>query len=223
MSRLLLGLDIGSSFVKAALVDAETGDARRRRRRRPTAKWRSPRRSPAGPSRTRRRGGRNAVAATRDGDRPQRPARVGDLRHRHLLPDARPRRRRPPAAGAAAGDHLVRRPRRRHRRARVRRDRPAVVPRPPAQLPGQLHRLEAPLGEGARAGRLRVGRQGHAARRLHRHEADRPRRDDGVRPVGGDPLGLPRRAGVAGRARRLRAVAVPHPRGRADLRRAGSA
>ena len=141
---------------------------------------------------------------------------------RHFVPDARARRGRPRATGAAAGHHLVRRTGGGDRRARVQRDRAPVVPGPAAELAGELHRLEAPVGERARAGPVRVHRPVHAPRRLHRHAPDGPRHYDGVGAVGGDPLGLPRRGRLRGRACRLRPPALADPRGRADLRRPGS-
>ncbi len=156
------------------------------------------------------------------GDRQERPSGRGRRGHRHLLPDARARPGRSRAAGPAAGHHLVRRAGGGDRRARVQRNRAPVVPGPPAEFARQLHRLEAPLGEGAGAGPVRVRRHVHAPRRLHRHAPDRPRRDDRVRAVGGDPLGLSRRARLRGRARRLRPVAIPDPRSGADVRRSRS-
>ena len=186
---LLLGLDIGSSFVKAALVDADTGAL--------VSQGSAP-------------ASEMAISAPRSGWAEQDP----DAWWHHAVAATREALGRPGLSGAdvraigisyqmhglvvvdreqrvlQAVHHLVRRPGGGHRRPRLRGDRPPLVPGAAAQLARQLHRVEAALGQGERAGGLRQDRQGDASRRLHRHEDDGPGRHHAVGPVRGDPVGF---------------------------------
>ena len=156
----LLGFDVGSSSIKAALVDARTGklaasavspeDGARHRGQAPRLGGAGPR-GVVGECRGRLPG------ATRQGG--QRAARRSSG-HRHLLPDARPlswstarerscgRR----SSGATAG-------RSRSGEKAFRRIGERGLPLAASELAGQLHRIEARVGEGERAGGVRAGRK----------------------------------------------------------------
>ena len=157
----------------------------------------------------------------RDSRRLRRAGRLADRRHRHLLPDARARNARRRESARPPRDHLVRQPRGRDRRAGLRRAWRRDLPRPPAQLPRELHRFEAPLGATKRAGQLRTYPKDHASGRLHRAASHRRGADHRLGSLRRHALGF-----FEKRSRRGSAQALGHrPRlarhAHADLWQAG--
>ena len=107
MALLLLGYDVGSSSVKAALMDGGTGKAIARRTSSDRGDGISPR---TRLGRTAPRPWWEHIARDRK-IRDQVRFDPGDVQgHRHLLPDARLVVRGQEREGAAAVDHLVRQP-----------------------------------------------------------------------------------------------------------------
>ena len=171
-----------------------------------------------------RTGPRNVVALRLRGHPPHRRRRPPDERgplDRHHLPDARAGLPRRCGASAPQIDHLVRFAGRGDRRRGAGGSRPRFLPRPYAQLAGQLHRLEAGMGRPQRAGAVRPGRQVHAPGRLHRLPPLGPDRHQRERPLGADSVGFRRGAPRRLRRRPLRHSARDDPRGGRLDRHAG--
>ena len=155
MGRWLLGYDVGSSSIKAALVEADSGrvvaPATSPQTEMPIA---APR--PGWAEQDPQTWWQHVVAATA-----QLRAAAGGLRevaaigisyqmHGLVVVDRRARVLRP--AIIWCDSRAVELGERAFERLGA-----EALPEPPAELPGQFHRLQAALGEGERAGALRAG------------------------------------------------------------------
>ena len=148
------------------------------------------------------------MVALRHGRHPQDSGRTPHerrARHRHHLPDARAGLRGQERPAAAQGDHLVRLARRGDRRRSAGTHRPRLLPGAHAQLAGQLHGIEAGMGQTQRTGAFRPHRPLHAAGRLPGLPSLGRNIDHRQRTLGADSVGL-----QGGAPRRLRGRLLRH-------------